>query len=403
MVSNQYVAFQLGNDIYATPILNVQEIINYQKTIQLPEVPEYILGVIDFRQKVVPVIDLKKRLLVEDDNNNREMKKIMIVNVGDMFLGSVVDDIVGVIYVNEQEISKDLGALKRTLKDYIIGFIRYKEDLVKLIDLSNVLTFEEINLLMKTTPMSFQNINNENDIPQICKRYFEDEVKDKFIQKVKLEEDAGFLIGITNNIQKFIESITNGNLDDAESKLREIASYSKTVPIEEIKHISELLERSLNEFKRLANPDVKNLVITEMPEAKDSLEWVIKKTEEAVSNTIKLIEKNLNVQSDIIRRIDVLEAALKRLDNVSDEEKEAIKFLRKKMEEFNCDLMEMILIQEYQDLTGQIIKKVIDLTTTLEKELKNLIELFGKKTEKQKKEVFENQGDVDDLLKEFGL
>ncbi|NOX20398.1 MAG: protein phosphatase CheZ, partial [Nitrospirae bacterium] len=62
-----------------------------------------------------------------------------------------------------------------------------------------------------------------------------------------------------------------------------------------------------------------------------------------------------------------------------------------------------ILIQEYQDLTGQIIKKVIDLTTTLEKELKNLIELFGKKTEKQKKEVFENQGDVDDLLKEFGL
>ncbi len=399
MSYTQYVAFNLGSDVYAISILNVQEIINPLEPVKLPEAPEYILGVIDFRQKVIPVIDLKKRLLIQE-NGNQGAKKIIIVNTKDMTLGGLVDDIVGVIDVKDEEVKKEMGALNYELKDYIKGFVKYNDNLIKLLDFSYILSSDDISLLKEKVsssdvPDSVENID-ESNLPQLCKQYFVDQMNNKFISKVKNEEDAKAMIEFTNYIQKFIDAVVNGEIEDAENVLREMAHYGEEQPLKEISEISKLLQNSLNEFKKLA-------VISDVPEAKDDLQWVINKTEEAVTNTIKIIEKNLNVQSDIVKRLDIIENALNRVADLTDDEKEAMQFLRKTAEEINADLMEMILIQEYQDLTGQILKKVINLATTLEKELKNIIEMFAKKEPKKKEEVVKGQSDVDDLLKEFGM
>jgi chemotaxis protein CheZ len=228
-------------------------------------------------------------------------------------------------------------------------------------------------------------------------------MQEKLIKPSVNDEDFQAMAEVVSRIQRFLDCIANGELNEAEEVLREIVHFGEQKPIAEIKRITDSLHNSLNEFKKLITPEVKNIVAEDMPEAQDKLQWVINKTEEAVSQTIKLVEKNLDIQSDIVKRLDIIDAALKRYDDITDEERQAMEFLRNALEGMNADLMELLLIQEYQDLTGQIIKKVIELTATLERELSNLIKLFGKTEPVKKEERIEKQDELDELLSEFGL
>lgn len=398
MGNNQYIAFQLGNDAYATSILNVQEIINRMDTVRLPEAPEYIIGVIDFRDRVIPIIDLKKKLsLPEDPPTGSE--KIIILNLNNLVLGGLVDQINGVISIDELSIKRELSAFNEEIREYISGFVNYENRIYKLIDFSCILSQRDLNYLTSRNT-STDNISN---LPHLCENYFHKQITDNLTQKIKSDDDMAEMMEVVSFIQQFIDAISEGQLDRAEETLREITHLGQKRSAEEIERITSSLEKSLSEFKKLIDPEMQNIISEEMPQAKDKLQWVISKTEDAVSQTIKLVERNLNKQSDIVRQLDVIDNALKRVSDLTDEEKKAMEQLRFTLEETNADLMELLLIQEYQDLTGQIIKKVIGLTSTLERELKRLVELFGKRQETKKEEKVNHQDDVDELLKEFGL
>ena len=403
MGNTQYIAFNLGNDVYATSILTVQEIINRMDTIPIPEAPEYILGVIDFRENVIPVIDLKKKLSLHE-SGIKEDAKILILNLDNMLFGGLVDKVIGVINVDEDEIKTQLTAFNSNVKAYISGFVKSDEQVYKLLNFNYIVTPEDM-MAVKTNNEkdAFYNLSNMNDLPHICETYFNTQMDEKLIKPSMNDEDFQAMTEVAKRIQKFLDLIANGELTQAEEVLREIAHFGEQKPIAEIKRITDSLHNSLNEFKKLLTPEVKNIVAEDMPEAQDKLQWVINKTEEAVSQTIKLVEKNLDIQSDIVKRLDIIDAALKKSEDTTDEEREAMEFLRNALEGMNTDLMELLLIQEYQDLTGQIIKKVIELTATLERELSNLIKLFGKTEPVKKEERIEKQDDLDQLLSEFGL
>ncbi len=403
MGNTQYIAFNLGNDVYATSILNVQEIINRMDTIPIPEAPEYILGVIDFRENVIPVIDLKKKLSLPD-SNSKEDAKILILNLDNMLFGGLVDRVIGVINVDEDEIKRELTAFNSNVKPYISGFVKYDERVYKLLNFDYIITpVDMLTAQSHNEKGGLYNLTNMNDLPHICENYFNSQMQEKLIKPSVNDEDFQAMTEVVARIQKFLDCIANGELNEAEEVLREIVHFGEQKPIAEIKRITDSLHNSLSEFKKLITPEVKNIVSEDMPEAQDKLQWVINKTEEAVSQTIKLVEKNLDIQSDIVKRLDIIDAALKKSESTTDEEREAMEFLRNALEGMNADLMELLLIQEYQDLTGQIIKKVIELTATLEKELSNLIKLFGKTEPTKKEEKIEKQDDLDRLLSEFGL
>jgi len=403
MGNTQYIAFNLGNDVYATSILTVQEIINRMDTIPIPEAPEYILGVIDFRENVIPVIDLKKKLSLPE-SDSKEDAKILILNLDNMLFGGLVDKVIGVINVDEDDIKRQLTAFNSNVKAYISGFVKSDEQVYKLLNFNYIVTPADM-MAVKTNNEkdAFYNLSNMNDLPHICETYFNTQMQEKLIKPSMNDEDFQAMTEVVARIQRFLDCIANGELNEAEEVLREIVHFGEQKPIAEIKRITDSLHNSLNEFKKLITPEVKNIVAEDMPEAQDKLQWVINKTKEAVSQTIKLVEKNMDIQSDIVKRLDIIDAALKRYNDISDEERQAMEFLRNALEGMNADLMELLLIQEYQDLTGQIIKKVIGLTATLEKELSNLIKLFGKAEPVKKEERIEKQDELDELLSEFGL
>jgi chemotaxis protein CheZ len=89
---------------------------------------------------------------------------------------------------------------------------------------------------------------------------------------------------------------------------------------------------------------------------------------------------------------------------------EFIQYLNDFRDTLSDDLMEIMITQEFQDITGQTIRKVITLVNSIEAELVGLIATFGVKPEPDMPGQAESheaekmtQGDVEDLLKEFGF
>ena len=60
-LGGKYLTFTLGNEEYGLPVLKVREIIKVMDITQVPQVPEHVLGVINLRGKVIPVIDLRRK------------------------------------------------------------------------------------------------------------------------------------------------------------------------------------------------------------------------------------------------------------------------------------------------------------------------------------------------------
>ena len=88
--SLQVVAFKLRNEEYGVSILNVQEIRNLTDITRVPFAQDFIKGVINLRGSVLPVIDLKERLGLEETPYTQDTR-IVTVTVGDLHVGMLVD------------------------------------------------------------------------------------------------------------------------------------------------------------------------------------------------------------------------------------------------------------------------------------------------------------------------
>ena len=97
--ANQYLTFQLAGQDYGVPILSVQEIKGWDKPTRLPHAPEYVLGVINLRGAVVPIIDLRCRFglgAVEYSPTTVVIVVRVSGNRGTLTAGIVVDAVCGV-------------------------------------------------------------------------------------------------------------------------------------------------------------------------------------------------------------------------------------------------------------------------------------------------------------------
>ena len=100
---DQVVAFKLRNEEYGFSILNVQEIKGLTDITRVPFAPEFIKGVINLRGSVLPVIDLKKRLGLEDIPYIANTR-IVIVQYDEVAVGMLVDAVTEVRTINADDI-----------------------------------------------------------------------------------------------------------------------------------------------------------------------------------------------------------------------------------------------------------------------------------------------------------
>ncbi len=101
--SGQYLTLRLGNEEYAIDILRVQEIRSFEEPTKMVNSPSFIKGVINLRGVIVPIVDLRLKLNM-DNVEYDEFTVVIILNIRGTVIGAVVDSVADVVTLNSNNI-----------------------------------------------------------------------------------------------------------------------------------------------------------------------------------------------------------------------------------------------------------------------------------------------------------
>ena len=131
---DQVLSFVLGKEEYGVDILRVQEITGWEKTTPIPNTPDYVMGVINLRGAVVPIIDLRVRFQLEPVTYD-ETTVVIIVRSEDSsgvqkIIGLVVDGVSDVYAINKKELQVAPEMTGIVQPEYIHGLATINDKLV---------------------------------------------------------------------------------------------------------------------------------------------------------------------------------------------------------------------------------------------------------------------------------
>jgi len=134
----KYLTFALGHEEYGLEILQVREIIGLMEITGVPQVPEYVKGVINLRGKVIPVIDLRIKFCMPKIDYTSETC-IIVMNVDDLIMGIIVDRVCEVLDIAQQSIEPTPNFGSRLHTDFIKGMGKSGDKVKILLDIEKVL------------------------------------------------------------------------------------------------------------------------------------------------------------------------------------------------------------------------------------------------------------------------
>ena len=150
----QYLTFMLGGEMFAIGILGIKEIIEYAGLTKVPMMPECILGVMNLRGAVVPVMDLSSRFgKLSTAVTKRTCIVIVEVTANDEShdMGILVDAVNAVLEIPASEIEPAPAFGARIRTDFIEGMGKVNGKFVILLDVSRVLSIDEISTLAQVS------------------------------------------------------------------------------------------------------------------------------------------------------------------------------------------------------------------------------------------------------------
>ena len=191
-MGNQIVTFQLGKEIFGIDTNLIKEIIRYPEITEVPKAPKYLKGLANLRGIIIPVIDTRIKLDIPDIEIT-PYTRVLILDMGKTFLGLIVDQVKGVIDVEENEIEPPPQVLSSEIeKEYISGVIRKNSQLILKLNLENLCKIEITNSEAEIKTQVFKEEQKEEE-----KKYIEE------IQLVTFliaEEEYAFPIEIVKEI-----------------------------------------------------------------------------------------------------------------------------------------------------------------------------------------------------------
>ncbi len=145
-MEGMYLTYDLASEGYGLEIRHVIEIIGIQPITAVPNLPEHVIGVLNLRGKVIPIIDVRRRFgLAHRDHDERTC--IVVVKVNDNSVGLVVDKVSEVISIPANEIETP-PATGRKRKNYIAGIGKIGHQVKILLDIEALLEDEELDQLV---------------------------------------------------------------------------------------------------------------------------------------------------------------------------------------------------------------------------------------------------------------
>ena len=141
---DKYLTFTLGKEVYGIDIKVVIEIIGIQAITEVPDVPEYVRGIINLRGKIIPVVDMRLRFR-KDFREYTDRTCVIVIEVHDVLIGLIVDGVSEVMTIAEADVVPP-PALKVSQNKYIRGIGKTGECVTLLIDWDRLFSEEDEEL-----------------------------------------------------------------------------------------------------------------------------------------------------------------------------------------------------------------------------------------------------------------
>ncbi|MEL6109798.1 MAG: chemotaxis protein CheW, partial [Planctomycetota bacterium] len=142
---SQFLTFTLQDEEFGIEILRVQEIKGLSRITPIPNMPEYIRGVMNLRGTVVPIVDLRAKFAMPEAEYN-QFTVIILVTIGDKVMGLVVDAVSDVLNVAEDNIESapDMGTEADT--SFMTGIAKSGERLITLLNMDELVDVNGVTL-----------------------------------------------------------------------------------------------------------------------------------------------------------------------------------------------------------------------------------------------------------------
>jgi purine-binding chemotaxis protein CheW len=150
MVKNlQLVIFTVGKEHYGVGIDAIQEIVRVPEITEVPDAPVFLEGVINLRGRVVPVLDLRKRLRLPGMEKTKTSRVLVIENEGNL-TGLLVDAVSEVRKVQPDAVEDPPEMISAIGIEYITGVVKMEDLLIILLNLRSILSIEDMNKIQNT-------------------------------------------------------------------------------------------------------------------------------------------------------------------------------------------------------------------------------------------------------------
>lgn len=144
----KYLTFPLGKEVFGVGIKDVTEIIGIQAITYVPDVPEYVKGIINLRGKIIPVIDIRakfKKPAVEYTDRTC----IIVVDYDETTIGFIVDCVTEVVDIKDDDIVPPPAYKSGYQNKYIKGIGKVGDDIKMLLDCQKIIADDDEQIITK--------------------------------------------------------------------------------------------------------------------------------------------------------------------------------------------------------------------------------------------------------------
>lgn len=148
--AGKYLTVNLDEEAYGLAVLKVREIIRMQKITPVPQMPEYVRGVLNLRGRVIPVVDLRVKFGLKAEFAERTcivVVQVKLPSTQTVQMGLIVDSVEEVVNLNAQDIEPTPDFGTRIDTSYLLGMAKVKGQVKTLLDIDRVVgsdTVEQI-------------------------------------------------------------------------------------------------------------------------------------------------------------------------------------------------------------------------------------------------------------------
>jgi len=146
----RFLTFLIGKELYGIEIKHVTEIIGIQEITEMPEMPNYVKGIINLRGKIIPVMDVRLRF-GKQPRAYDDRTCVVVINFEGVSIGFIVDSVSEVLTIPEQDIA-ELPSMNTCVKNgYIKNIGKTGAGVVLIIDCEKLISADELEVMNEQT------------------------------------------------------------------------------------------------------------------------------------------------------------------------------------------------------------------------------------------------------------